>query len=255
MSDTELPHSLPPEDLEIAEARVRDRLGAELEPFQHFVLHLVNLLPELVEALLETQRFSAKIRALIVARLAADLRVCEWAAMNGYSLQAMTVAAAIHEIAWGLMYVGDSDDRAEQWASHNNQRKQYPQHGHVNVVEQVGKAIGMLPDKITTEQQIYWNLCMAKHGNPILHRNYGYEDTGETTRIHWLPYYSSETVRQARFALLQAGRSAWFCIWHMGRELTGVHSRRGITVYERVRELAEARDALYDTYTAADLPD
>lgn len=254
MSDAEPRFIEPPEDLEVAEGRVRSQLESELGPFQEFVLHLVNLLPELAETLLETQALSAKVRALVIARLAADLRVCEWAAITGYSLQAMTVAAAIHEVAWTLMYVGNSDERAGEWLEHDNRRKQYPECGHANVIEQVGKAIGLLPEKIATEKQIYSDLCMAKHGNPILHRNYGYVNLGESLRIHWLPYHSSETVRQARFALLQAGRSTWFCAWHLGKGLSESRPERGAPILDRVRDLAKVREALYGIYDDADTP-
>jgi hypothetical protein len=151
----------------------------------------------------------AKLQALILARLLADLRVCQWAATGGYVFQAITLASVLHEVSYGLVYLGKSDQRAKEWVEHDNLKKPYPECGHRQTIKEVRKYFPELTDQhLETEYAVYQQMCLAKHGNPQLQRQYGALDKGGMIEIQHPPYYSERTVFYARYALLHAARSA-----------------------------------------------
>lgn len=151
----------------------------------------------------------AKLQALILARILADLRVCQWTATGGYVFQAITLASVLHEVSYGLIYLGKSDDRAKEWIEHDNLKKTYPECGHRQTIKEVRKYFPELTDQhLETEYAVYQQMCLAKHGNPQLQRQYGALEKEGMIEIQHPPYYSERTVFYARYALLHASRAA-----------------------------------------------
>lgn len=149
----------------------------------------------------------AVIMLTVSARVLADLRVCQWAAEHGYAIQASTMAATIHEIAYSAAYIGESEQRAAEWLVHENEKRQYPESGHAAVLQDVLKRLTLSSAHADQEYLIYRQLCLAKHGNPILQRAYGVSHGDEERLIEQLPYFSEDTLMIARFGLFQAVRA------------------------------------------------
>lgn len=202
--------------IEELEENVRGRLREELRDYKSLVATAFNLVSELNRIASEdNDRLGpvARLQMVIFARLQGDLRVCEWAASTGYALQAMTMASAIHEVAYALIYLGDSDARAKEWIEHEKMHKQYPECGHRAVIDHAGKYFDLSDVKKRQEYSIYQQLCLAKHGNPLIQREYGVVETPEAMMVQQLPYYSARTLRFARFAIFHAVRAVGSAAW------------------------------------------
>lgn len=196
------------------EAQVAEQLAAELAEYHDLAMSTYNLISELTEvANRETDRLpaAAKIQMMIFARLQGDLRVCEMAAGSGYALQAMTIASTIHEVAYGLTHLDASDERAREWMTHSNARRQYPEIGHRAVIQAAVRMLELDPSveaqQADQEYSVYQQLCWAKHANPIIQRHYGIEITPEQLEVQQIPFYSQDTVRYIRYALLHAAHA------------------------------------------------
>ncbi|MDQ6768663.1 MAG: hypothetical protein M3Z54_01590 [Gemmatimonadota bacterium] len=150
---------------------------------------------------------AASVMLLATARVLGDLRVCEWAGGNGYALQAEAIAATVHELAYSAAYIADSDERAEGWLKHQNEKRQYPESGHASVLDAVIQRLGLGKAHAKQEYTIYRQLCLAKHGNPVVQRLHGMSDENGARLIEQLPYFDHNTMVLARFGLFHAARA------------------------------------------------
>jgi hypothetical protein len=155
----------------------------------------------------KVQQAVANLQLLLLTRLQADLRVCQRAACDGYPLQALTVASSIHEVSYGLIYLGRLNERAREWVEHTITRKQYPESGHRSAIESAATYFPLTQAQIEQEYGIYTQLCWGKHGNPILQREYGVIDKGLVVEIQQQPYFADRTVKYGRYALLHSSRA------------------------------------------------
>jgi hypothetical protein len=154
---------------------------------------------------------AARVQARLLLRLSHDLRVVELAAFKSYSLQALSLSANIFELSNTVAYIGTSDDRALAWEQHRETRWSYP--GFRQRREAIRATLlavypGMpnLERAIEEQERLYTTLCMAKHGNPIVLKNYGATEAGDTVRLFHGPFVARYIVRQCRFALFHAAR-------------------------------------------------
>jgi len=117
------------------------------------------------------------------------------------------IASSIHEVAYSLIYLGNSNDRARAWVEHTNTRRQYPESGHKSAIESAAAYFPLSNAEIEQEYGIYTQLCWGKHGNPIFQREYGVIDRGPVVEIQQQPYFSDRTIKYGRYALLHAARA------------------------------------------------
>lgn len=201
--------SEPQEAIQDRERRVSDELRGELEEYDELIGHVSNLLHPVADAFktLEAPTPVAKLQLLLLVRVLGDLRVCQWAASTGYAMQALTLAASIHELSYAIAYLKDSDERARKWIEHVNDARTYPECGHRNVISEVAKHLGLDEQETEQEYRIYRELCMAKHGNPLLQKHYGALERPGGVEVQQLPFYSPRTVWMCRFAMLHVARS------------------------------------------------
>ena len=189
---------------------VRRQLASGLREYEALTASIYNAVLEACNFYAANPQIStpsANLQMLLLQRLIADLRVCQDAACTGYALQAMTLAATVHEVAYGLAYIGASDQRAREWSEHTNERKQYPLSGHKSCIQDAGKHIGLDAAQIDQEYRIYQELCWGKHANPVLQREYGALDRGDHAEVQQQPYYSERTLAFGRYGLFHALRS------------------------------------------------
>src|SRR4051812_48843731 len=124
---------MPTISIEDVERDVADQLGAELADYRALVAVAWNMLGDVLsrgaaQAAVLTR--AGKIAMPLLARVQADLLATVRLAETGYGMQALTLASSLHENAYIVMYIGNSDDRAREWMQHQNTRKQYPEIGH-----------------------------------------------------------------------------------------------------------------------------
>ncbi|MDO8501099.1 MAG: hypothetical protein Q7S20_04580 [Gemmatimonadaceae bacterium] len=192
----------------------------------------------------------AAIMLVATARVLGDLRVCQWAAIHGYALQAEAVAATVHELAYAAAYIGESETRAEGWLKHENEKRQYPESGHAAVLVDVLRRLTLSPAHAAQEYQIYRQLCLAKHGNPVVQRLHGTTQVESSRLIEQLPYFDENTLVIGRFGLFHAERavSALLTVLlstHLLESLDATVIAEFSAITARLQELG-IRDGLYE---------
>lgn len=233
------------------ERRVRAQLEASIQDYVDVSAREHNLFIRCANAIAGKDLAPpAAVMLVATARVLGDLRVCQWAAAHGYALQAEAVAATVHELAYSAAYIGESEQRAEAWLRHENEKKQYPECGHAAVLLDVLQRLSLSPAHATQEYQIYRQLCLAKHGNPVVQRLHGTTD-GETSRlIEQMPYFDENTIVIGRFGLFHAARavSALLTVLlstHLLESLHAVTIAEFSAITEQLQELG-VRDGLYE---------
>jgi len=191
------------------ERKVRRQLKPFLKEYERLIALVYDYIPAAasVYARGPVQKPVGNLQLILLTRLQADLRVCQRSACDGYPLQALTIASSIHEISYGLIYLGDSNERAKQWTEHSNERRQYPESGHKSAIDSAKSYFPLTKAELGQEYGIYMQLCWGKHGNPILQREYGVIDRGDVAEVQQQPYFSDRTVKYGRYAMLHAARA------------------------------------------------
>src|SRR5262245_57056758 len=69
---------------------------------------------------------TSSVQARILLRLSHDLRVIDLAASRSYSLQALSLAANIFELAHAVSYIATDPARARAWENHQETKRSYP---------------------------------------------------------------------------------------------------------------------------------
>jgi len=192
------------------EAEVREALASGIVDYENLIASIYDCITLAAVAFSQIEphaKASGNLFALLLARLQGDLRVCVRAALDGYAIQALTLAATIHELSYQAIFIGGSDDRAREWSEHVNESRQYPEAGHFAAIESARGYFALSAEDIAREYGIYRQLCWAKHGNPVLQRQYGAVQLEEVVEIQQIPYYSERTLSFVRYALLHASRA------------------------------------------------
>src|SRR6266496_5533198 len=110
------------------------------------------------------------VQSRLLVRLSNDLRTVELLCVRGYILQAMTVAASIHELAHVVAFIGEDDARALRWEKHDEMQHTYPSlRQRAKTVRGSLVALGFEGDELENEfrnqEDSYSLFCAAKHGN------------------------------------------------------------------------------------------
>lgn len=106
-----------------------------------------------------------------------DLRALWQLGSKGYPIQAATIASSLYETSFTIGAIADDDDRADNWIEHSKLTK-VPLDTKVSVTMTLKKQLedvepAVLESLVEEEYKKYRNLCMAKHGNPIIQKRHG----------------------------------------------------------------------------------
>ena len=113
-----------------------------------------------------------QVAVQIVTRIANDCRSVTLLAEKGYVLQSMGLVATIFEMCIvGLDLFGNAP-KAEQWLKHTDPY-QWNDKGPKDLTKQVLQKLGFSDADVEKEWGYYKWLCVGKHGNPVLQRQYG----------------------------------------------------------------------------------
>jgi hypothetical protein len=165
--------------LETAEVEARRAIRLALGPLLKLAEEVNLLLIETLESAANNPRRDTsdatdaigKVCLILGARLANGLRACSILSDLGYGLQAMGIAASLVEDAGTLAYIGSDESRAIDWAGHSDKGHAYParvKDGLTALAEALGVSALHSQSLVDRWYGIYRDLCMAKHGNPLL---------------------------------------------------------------------------------------
>jgi hypothetical protein len=116
---------------------------------------------------------SLQVTVKLLLRLANDVHGAEILALRGYPLQAATLVASVYEVAFTVALIGNDDRVAQAWLDHADRTS--PFRDARDMTWAVIKKLN-IPDADTRTGEffrVYRQLCLAKHANPLLERQFG----------------------------------------------------------------------------------
>jgi len=160
--------------LEEADARARELLRPRLELPMRLVVETYGFLGLLASRILATriQTAARKVVAKLTMRVSNDLYCMATLAARGFPLQAATLGASAVEGALAAAFIRESEGRASKWIEHSDRR-----HSFESVPTMISDVIGDVRAHETGSlaYQIYRELCMPKHTNPLVELRVGAE--------------------------------------------------------------------------------
>ena len=236
--------------LEAIETSVQELLAPTLVAYEAILADCWELINESLE--LANQRKlppRGNLLLVLLTRLQGDLRVVHWAARNGYAVQAMALAAAVQELAYQAVYVGESDEETRRWAAHDREDRTYPECGHYAVLRRVASLLHYPDQWVDPHYRLYQQLCLAKHGNPVLAAQYAaVEREDSIIEVLPSPHFSAKIAHFARYALLHSSRAVYDAVMFFGEHhLVGLQHQKVANLITqiptRINELGQ-RDGL-----------
>jgi hypothetical protein len=130
-------------------------------------------------------------------------------------LQALTLSATMHELAFAIGYIGIDDARAASWETHTKDYDTFPSlRQRTAAVRATLLALGMkgegLEEELDRLERNYRFLCMAKHANPLLQKNWGAREHNQSLSLFHGPFLGRHTTRQAKQILYAATELIWY---------------------------------------------
>lgn len=229
----------------LAERTVGPVLEQELSGHLDLARDLTNLTGDLVA---QIQNAPGEARALhvcafLLSRLITDLQACALLVRNGYAGQALALTAGMLEIAHTSMYIGDNEDRAQQWLAHVNLKKSSPW-PLKQTIQAVAHEMGVPESAATREyESIYKQACMAKHGHPIALGTVGIVSDQDSTYVVAGPYLSDSVRRWSHVAISHGIRYTQLAAMKFVRDhCRGTPPERSVSI--ELNRLAELQQAL-----------
>lgn len=108
------------------------------------------------------------VGAIILARQLTDLRACAHLIRLGLAVQATTIAAGMVEHFFVGAYIGEDEERAQEWLDWTSSHTTYPKGGFRSTVVAAAAKIGAPAETVEQDYDgVYRMACMVKHGNPL----------------------------------------------------------------------------------------
>jgi hypothetical protein len=196
------------EQLGDAEAKVTQRLAPDLDGHLNLTADLFNFIGKAMSQLPDVRWAEvSQARKVIIAlmmRLGNDLRCASLLAIRGYPAQAAGLVASMYEVAQTIVFIGANEERAERWNNHDHLKR--PFMGAWDLTMEVMRDIGVpdLEKHVARRYQIYTQLCMKKHANPISEKADAFQVTPDGIIFTQGPRSTPQAVRTGRFALEHA---------------------------------------------------
>ena len=175
------------ETIEDAEKRVQAKFAPVLEPLTKIHAKVVELTKKVLNVYPSPGRDeddvndAEKVQHRLICRMLNDLRIISSLASKGYLVQTGTLASALYEIAWVSIYIGADIERAEAWLNHADRTKTFKgTTTGINHIKVAIKEMFNISDEATInsryepEKVFYEEMCMLKHGNPIVQNELGH---------------------------------------------------------------------------------
>jgi hypothetical protein len=195
-------------------SRMRQEIRAHILATQHAHSALRAAIMMVNSARASAGKKARAVQTRLLVRISSDLRTVEWTSVNGYILQAMTLAGSVHELSHIVAFIGNDDAKADDWEKHALLGDTYPSIRKRKATLRVSlQALGFtgdaLEDEFNNQENNYRHFCAAKHGNPMFLRDWGcITHNGQESVIHG-PFYEERTPVQARQILYASTRVVW----------------------------------------------
>ena len=234
------------ESLGDAEREAVSRLNVELDEHLKLTEAAFNLASEAMESLGERPLSgvpqSLKVAVALLNKVSNDLRTATLLALYGYATQAAALVASLYESAFTVAFAGSDDNLAQRWIDHDDPTRTFE-----NVHEMTRSALEKLgvPDaeqQASVEYQVYRQLCMAKHGNPLYVMQHAFRRVGNDIASHNAPDTSDSAIRAAWFALEHGAALAFIAL----ASFIGNHAPQTAraSLVAKLHEIGLARKAL-----------
>ncbi|HMU63041.1 MAG TPA: hypothetical protein PKA66_14760 [Gemmatimonadales bacterium] len=157
---------------------------------------------------------ATRVQIKILARLAAMSRIVHLSVERSYVIEALALMAPAYELAYNIGFIGQDKSRAKSWERHQDTKVSYP---HPNqrersvraTLELNGYSGKALREAVAAEERNYHGYCAAKHGNPMLLRNWGVQHRDGKLYLAQGPFLTELTYRQAGLVLGLAARTMY----------------------------------------------
>ncbi len=147
---------------------------------------------------------------------------------HGYAMAAASHTATIFEMGFRTLYLRNSPERAKEWVRHEEAKRSYPENVKLAIKDFFTYAgvTKLDPSVVEKAYKVYTEACWAKHGNPILQKQFGILREGDKNLIQLVPYYGHQPVAMSRLAAIHSIRIVrwlvmWFYQWHLPKEAWG----------------------------------
>jgi len=194
--------------IEEGEKIVADQLKDELEFHINCCRSCCNVIAMSIEAYpdidLDNATSSIKVVTSLLAKVLNDLRTASLLSATGYPSQAATIVSSLYESAFMIAYIGDNDDLANKWIEHEDATKLF-----INVKELTKQGLKNIDtpnyeEFYLQEYNDYRQLCMIKHGNPLVQKNLVYLVEGNSVIADFGPETSQFSIKISWYALERA---------------------------------------------------
>lgn len=212
----ELPIRGPAESLAAAEASVARRLEPELREHGQLTLDVFNAISTIVEAGMtvpfEQLPAAKKVGVCLLTRISNDVRCASLLALRGYPLQALSLVPSTWEAAYTVAAIGSDDALAGEWISHEDPLRPFKPPRKLLLMGL--RAIGHPePERqAAVEYRVYSQLCMPKHSNPIVQKEFGFIEEDDAVLVSNGPDASEGSVRASWFALEHGSACAFIAL-------------------------------------------
>jgi hypothetical protein len=172
------------ESLEHAEAAAGIQIGGVLRA--HFALvddvfnFLNGVLGAAPELPLREVSLARHVATGLLVRIANDLRCVTMSALSGYPLQAAALVATMYEVACAAVCIDSDDSLARTWSEHKDPTQlPSPFNDVPGMTLAAHRLLKVPPDRleeaVDAAYMAYRQLCMAKHANPLVQSEHGFE--------------------------------------------------------------------------------
>lgn len=194
--------------IEEGEKMVAEQLKDELEFHINSGRNCCNVIAKSIEVFpdidLDSTTSSIKVVTTLLAKILNDLRTASILSATGYSSQAATIVSSLYESAFMIAYIGDNDDLANKWIEHEDATRLF-----ITVKELTKQGLKNIDapnyeELYLQEYNDYKQLCMIKHGNPLVQKNLVYSVEGNSVIAEFGPETSEFSIKISWYALERA---------------------------------------------------
>ena len=233
------------ESIEEAEKKAASVLRSELKDHLELTRGFMNLIGESVVSLgmrpIDECTQSFKVTSQLLIRLANDLRCIGLLAECGYHLQAWTIASSIYEVGITIAFIGGDDELAQKWIDHDKPDQAFLKNLRTANEEALKKCGLDEPERqAEADYRVYQWLCMGKHANPLLQKEYGVIQQGQDLRLQNGP--DETAVDSLWYAMDHSARYTYVALAAFSRSHLPLEQHNHVA--ERANALASKREQL-----------
>jgi len=203
------------ETAQTAEAKAIQQMTVELRGHLDAIEAAHNLIGKVLsrpECPLDQTPHSLIVATNLLIRLTNDLRCIAILTERGYPLQALAIGSGTYGTAFTIAYVDADEDLACAWGMHDDPTRPF-RDAWTLTREGQAKLGNPNPDAAAElDYRAYRQLCWAKHINPVLQMQHGFQIVEQSVVAQNGPDLSEPGTRAAWWVLDRAVRLAYLAL-------------------------------------------